>query len=539
MAHTPMFRLLVRALQQARRENLAQAGLPAPVDRGALRRTRRGFLKTTVAAALAASGCGPLPVTTGTSTGRPSVVVLGAGLAGLNAALKLKRAGFEPAIYEASDRLGGRVFSRIGAVAEGLISEMGAEFINSDHDDMLQLVKEFGLTLYDRKQNVLNSANPDVAYLFGGKLRKEADIANGLRPLAAQISADADLLDRDYDRYSAELDRLSVRQYLDQHAGLIKQTYIRTLIENTIRTEFGVEPDQSSALQLIYNLPTVAGKKVDLLGGSDELYVVSEGNSKIIDGFAKVLSQHVQTYMRVAKITQLAEQQYEVTFTNNQAVRAQHVVVALPFTALRDVTLDVPIADGLKQFIAEAELGSNEKLHAGFKQKVWRNTGGFNSEIWVDQVYSEAWDASQRQTQRTDGALTYYFGGAQTQALLESGADLKAFGRTCNGLLANVFASFDEATTANFSRSGWSNNRWIKGAYTNFKPGQYTRFADYFWVEGEPPSDGQSVRAGNVWFVGEHVSDEFYGFMNGAAQTGRLAAQAIIAQYRSQKVKTA
>ncbi|MFM2315498.1 MAG: hypothetical protein RLZZ04_4776 [Cyanobacteriota bacterium] len=39
---------------------------------------------------------------------------------------------------------------------------------------------------------------------------------------------------------------------------------------------------------------------------------------------------------------------------------------------------------------------------------------------------------------------------------------------------------------------------------------------------------GGRIRLGRLIFAGEHFSDEFYGYMNGGAQTGRLAALVII-----------
>ena len=45
----------------------------------------------------------------------------------------------------------------------------------------------------------------------------------------------------------------------------------------------------------------------------------------------------------------------------------------------------------------------------------------------------------------------------------------------------------------------------------------------------------QTVQVNNLTFAGEHLSDEFYGFMNGAAQTGRLTAQAVVRQLKAQK----
>ena len=38
----------------------------------------------------------------------------------------------------------------------------------------------------------------------------------------------------------------------------------------------------------------------------------------------------------------------------------------------------------------------------------------------------------------------------------------------------------------------------------------------------------QEVRAGALVFAGEHLSDDYCGYMNGAAQTGRLAADSVL-----------
>ena len=53
------------------------------------------------------------------------------------------------------------------------------------------------------------------------------------------------------------------------------------------------------------------------------------------------------------------------------------------------------------------------------------------------------------------------------------------------------------------------------------------KFGQFLYIESEVPEERQNVSFGNLVFAGEHLSDEFYGFMNGAAQTGRLAAEII------------
>jgi monoamine oxidase len=110
--------------------------------------TRRRFLKTSGAAALTLAGSGLL-ASCARMKGAPRIAVIGAGLAGLNAAYTLKKAGLRADVYEASKRVGGRIYSVTDVVAPGLVTELGASFINPDHEDMFSLMEEFGLEALD------------------------------------------------------------------------------------------------------------------------------------------------------------------------------------------------------------------------------------------------------------------------------------------------------------------------------------------------------------------------------------------------------
>jgi monoamine oxidase len=91
--------------------------------------------------------------------------------------------------------------------------------------------------------------------------------------------------------------------------------------------------------------------------------------------------------------------------------------------------------------------------------------------------------------------------------------------------VATFIPDITNAATGNMLKTRWSQNRFSKGAYTNFQPGQFTRYGDLTWVESDNPEEGQEVGFGNLIFAAEQVSDTYYGFMNGGAQTGRLAAE--------------
>ena len=77
------------------------------------------------------------------------IAIVGAGIAGLNAALTLQDAGLSCRIYEASDRVGGRMHSDTKTWADGMVSEWCGEFIDSDHETIRGLAERFGLKMID------------------------------------------------------------------------------------------------------------------------------------------------------------------------------------------------------------------------------------------------------------------------------------------------------------------------------------------------------------------------------------------------------
>jgi monoamine oxidase len=525
MTHSPLFRQFIRTLQQARRQNLQADGRPQPLPRVQRQWTRRRFIRSATLAGGSALFTSTLSqATRGWSQQQPKIAIVGGGIAGLNAAYYLKKAGLSATVYEARRRLGGRILSVTDAVGPGLVSDLGGHFINSDHADMLQLVREFDLKLFNRVEDAQRFPFPETGYFFDGRLRSQAEVADQLRPLARQISRDAALIDRDFEQFAPQFDQQSVAEYLVTHANKIPKPFVRRLIENSIRTEYGVEPSQSSALQLLFNLPTVDGRDVDVLGNSDEVFVVEGGTGKLIDSLASVLKGQIQTRMRLTRL-QSQSKGFRLTFANRQVVDADVVILAIPFPVLRTVDLQVELPPGLRRFINEVDLGSNEKLYAGFERKVWRRDQGFVMESWTDRGFSAAWDGTQRQTNRKDGALTFFLGGDEVKAAQASRA--RPLGRTLIQQFNGMIPGAQDAATDRFLLTQWTTDPLTQGGYTNFKPGQLLEFGEFLYVESENPDERQTVNVGNIVFAGEQLSDEFYGFMNGAAQTGRLAAEVV------------
>jgi monoamine oxidase len=522
MARTPLFRKFILTLQTARCENFKAEGLPLPLPSNANNWTRRKFVKTTAAfgAAGLASGCLSYPVDAEAIAGTPRIAIIGAGIAGLNAAYQLKKAGFKATVYEARPRIGGRMLSV--DIGDGLIVDLGAELINTDHADMLELVKELDIALFNRVEDVKDLPFPKEAYYFNGVSISEAQLARDLRHIAKQITADAALLDQDWDTYAPQFDALSVADYLAVHADKINKPYIFELFKDVIHTEYGVEPHESTAIQLILVLPVIDGQSVELLSYSDEVYSVVGGSAQITNALGKELAGQIQLGMKLTQIKEIASR-FRLTFANETTVDADLVIVAIPFQVLKSVEMKAQLPKQLSLFINEAKLGSNEKVIGRFTKRFWQQMKGFTNAAWGDLGFSEVWDATSRQSSRTDGALNFFLGGDQArQSVIVNKA--VTLGNQFTSRLNHFIPGALEAATGKFVKTSWTVNSLTTGGYANYKPGQLTQFGSLLWIESDLPDEQQQVNVGNLIFAGEHLSDAYYGFMNGAAQTGRLAA---------------
>jgi len=503
-----------QALERAREENLATAGEAAPVPGGG------GQTRRQVLTALAATAALPRPARA-LSTGGAPVVIIGGGIAGLSALWHLTRAGIDARLYEARTRLGGRMYT---ARARGLPPiEVGGQLVNTDHADMHALCREFGVALIDRKQGQYRTM-----ILDGAREVPAEKLVAGLRGIAGQIDADSVRLDQDYAKVAAELDRMSFDSYLDKHARLMPEPWVRRLMEATARTEYGCEPGQASAIELVFNLPTIEGRRIDVLSRSDERFLMAGGSSSLIEAMAARLAGRIATFRRATRIDPLGSGA-RVTFSNGERVDAAAVIVTVPISIISRIAFGLPLPSLWRQYNAEVGLGRNGKVQAATTARPWERAIGRGGEVWqTDHAVgaSLGWDGGIRPSSGAGSVWTWFTGGSET--LAADAADPHAlalkFARMAEGGIANMAA----ATGATVRRTNWHLDPFTKGAYVNYRPGQLTKFASLIWTE----TDGIASRpldSGPVHFAGEHLSDAYPGYMNGGAQTGRLAAQAVIA----------
>jgi monoamine oxidase len=118
-----------------------------------------------------------------------SVVVLGAGIAGLVSAYELKQAGYRVTVLEARDRIGGRAWTirggdrivqmgrpdQVATFDQGLYFNAGPARLPSTHRVILGYARRFGVQL----QPFINS-NRNASWDFGGKVHQERRMVEDL-----------------------------------------------------------------------------------------------------------------------------------------------------------------------------------------------------------------------------------------------------------------------------------------------------------------------------------------------------------------------
>ena len=90
-----------------------------------------------------------------------SVLVAGAGLAGLAAARDLVKLGAAVTVVDARDRVGGRVLTWREPFVESQHAEAGADMIDEAHTEVCDLARELGLSLTRILRGGFGYARPD------------------------------------------------------------------------------------------------------------------------------------------------------------------------------------------------------------------------------------------------------------------------------------------------------------------------------------------------------------------------------------------
>jgi monoamine oxidase len=541
MAKTPLLRTIQRIFTEHRaaralglstdalREKRAEAREKQRRERGSLV-SRRSLLVGAGAGALTLGL--PKPAR---ASGGPSVAIIGGGIAGLSCALKLADKNIASTVFEASGRIGGRMFSNTsGYWSQGQISEWCGELIDTGHKRVRKLAQRFDLPLDD-----LLAAEPngtEDTYRFFGAYYPKAQADADFAEIADLVAADADDAGypTTYDSFNAAgsaLDQMSIYDWIEARVPGGHDSPLGALLDAAYAIEYGADTTDQSALNLVYLLgyqPKPHGFAV--FGESDERFHIRGGNQQLPEAIAASLGvgDVVKLGHSLERIKRTAAGRYKLSITHAGCTTDQtfdYVVLAIPFAVLRNLDYAQAGFDALKdEAIQDLGRGHNGKLQLQFQSRLWNTNGPWphksNGATYTDTGYQASWDVTRGQP-GSNGILVLYSGGSVTDGM----ATHKAFAKANNNgvqadvatampQLAPVFPGLPQLWNGKATQSLPHKSDFFGASYSYWRVGQYTGFSGYEGVTQE-----------GVLFCGEHTSTDFQGYMEGGATEGWRAGK--------------
>ncbi|MGA5823364.1 flavin monoamine oxidase family protein [Kitasatospora sp. NPDC094028] len=475
----------------------------------------------------------------------PRVAIVGAGIAGLNAALALADQGVASTVYEANPgRIGGRMYSGGGASSPGLwdqgqVSEFGGELIDTAHKTVQRLCRRFGLGLTDVLKPT--PAGADQALWFHGRYYPRSRADQEFAPVWQALQADVRATSESptWDRHTAAdvpMDAMSVRDWIDSRVPGGHSSDLGAFLDVAYAVEYGADTAAQSAFSLLGLLSAQATPDhFSVWGASDERYHVIGGNDRLPRAIADHLpAGTIRQGWRLEALTRNADGSQTLTFAvdggRTRTVTADHTVLALPLAVLqRDVDLSrAGLDQRMRGVLSHLTMGHCTKLNMQFTARPWQGTGPWQGvsagECFSDLPFQQAWDVTRGQ-RGTHGILVQYGGGTPAASLTPPQAFTDGSAPYTAGLVRRYLGQIDRvwpgtgaAWNGRATLSAWHLDPYVHGAYSYWPVGYLTTYAGY-----------EGTAQGRLHFAGEHTSYDFQGFMEGGAESGARAAREVLA----------
>jgi monoamine oxidase len=456
------------------------------------------------------------------------IAIIGGGISGLTLAYRLSQHGVPTQVFEGSPRLGGRVSTFRSFNNQNMFIDRGGEFVDTGHLELIQLCKELGVGITPLKTQ--NTYLAEDLYLAEGKVYSEQQMVTAFKPLASKILKDQELL-KDGDSLSIptfdhplsknpkliNLDKTSLAQYLEQ-AGIDR--WARDLVASAYLAEYGLDPEYQSSLNLLTLIdPHTQSGRLKMYGDSDEAFRIQGGSDTLVKALGKKLESHIPIFLEhqlIAlrdKITHI-----ELVFNiqgKTRELKAEKVVLTLPPPLLASIDLaKAPLDPKTMTCIQNWGMGTSSKIMLGFKNRLWETLGSNGSAYLTP--YGQCWDTSRMQ-KGSAGILSFLTGGRYGKNPAPTLPQQALY--TINQAFPGAIKEYD----GNQDINHWALNPWARGAFTCPTVGHYTTLFGAF---------NRIQLNGKLFFVGEHASIEYAGYMNGAVNSAQRVADTLIRKRR-------
>lgn len=448
-----------------------------------------------------------------TSGKRKRVAIVGAGMAGLTAAAELLRAGHDPIILEAQQRVGGRVFTMREPFAPGLYAEAGAMRIPRAHLLTLAYVEKFGLETIPFTMN-----NPNGwCHLFGRKHRfheveamprligahlpeHERDATcnklweRALKPFVDRL---ATLGDDGWPEIVGKFDGYSIREFLEERGWSEAAIELFGLLmnqESLMNTSF---------LELLRE--EVGHCYVDMLR-------IDGGMDRLARAFMPVLQNRIRFGARLVAVDQSDDDvciHYQ-TAAGRMREHADHAILTVPFAVLRHVEMLKPLSLNKRRAIRQLHYDASGKIFFQCRRRFWEEDegiygGGTVTDLAIRNLF---YPEQSRETGR--GVLLASYTWSEDA---QRWGSLTPEERIVQALenVAVIHPQIKEEFEVGASKM-WHDDPYAGGAFALFEPSQQSLLYDHIIAP-----------EGRIHFAGEHASLQ-HAWIQGAIESGLRAA---------------
>ncbi|MDQ1739600.1 MAG: monoamine oxidase, partial [Pseudonocardiales bacterium] len=503
--------------------------------------SRRQLLGGAVAA-VGAVTLGQLPFAerANAAVANPRIAVIGAGISGLAAALRMQDSGLACTVYEANTRLGGRMFSDTTTWASGQVSEWGGELIDTGHKTIQGLAKRFNLPLDDLVQ--AEPPQAEQTFYFFGQHYPYKQACIDFQPVHQNIQNDMQSFtwpvtwNNPQPGGGTTLSNLSAYDWIQTRVPGGHASPMGALLDVAYTEEYGGETTDQTALNILGLLAYQPSPgNVSIFGLSDERYHVRGGNDRLPKAMAAALPKgSINLNWKLTALAANANGTQTLTFLANgktQTATADHTILAVPLGVLQRLDFAKAGFDNRKLGqIASMRMGHDCKLQLQFGTRVWNGPGAWpgisSGESYSDTGTMNTWEATRAQP-GTEGILVDYTGGDIAAALNPSvpfgnqtnnyvATSARTFLRQIEPVLPGLAAQWNGRATL----AAWHVNPYAYGAYSYWPTGYCQNYAGY-----------EAMRQGNVHFAGEHCSIDYQGYMEGGATEGQRAGLEVLGDY--------
>lgn len=308
------------------------------------------------------------------------VVVVGAGLSGLQAAVDLHRAGLSVKVLEARDRVGGKTYSKH---AQGSVCDVGAAWINdTNQSKMYAMAKRFGLDLVTQntKGNIIvdDGIGRFKTHPYGQLLSNAEDEAQieeiiRVRDFFEEICQKIDINNTvaSGQQLRKDLDDVTFEEWV-RSLGILHEDTLNALTIGT-RAMLGVEPSELSALYFLNYCKSGGGymqMRSDSKNGGQYLRV-AQGTQSFSKGLASDLPADSLVFM--SPVRHIEQRGGVVTVTSARGTyAASRIIVSIPTPLYKEIQFDPPLPPEKLELSKATKLGDYCKSIVFYSKPWWR-----------------------------------------------------------------------------------------------------------------------------------------------------------------------